>query len=148
MNDVLSKIVKAVAAAGGAIMGLLGGWSPLLTVFAAFMVLDYITGVLVAIMGKSDKSVCGGPSSRVGLAGLMRKGGMVAVVFVAAMLDHALGTGQTTFVMATTAYFIANEGLSILENVGLMGVPVPEIIKKGLELIKDKNGADDEEKEE
>jgi toxin secretion/phage lysis holin len=144
MADIFEKVLKALAIAGGAAMGLLGGWTPLLTTLAVFMVLDYITGLAVAFKGKSTKSCDGLPSSKAGFEGLMRKGGIVAVVFMGAMLDRALGTQQSVFVTSTAAYFVANEGLSILENVGMLGVKVPGAIRKGLEMI-DKSDDNNEE---
>jgi toxin secretion/phage lysis holin len=147
MADIIEKVTKALAIVGGAIMGLLGGWTPLLTALAAFMVLDYITGLAVAFKGKSKKSCDGLPSSKAGFVGLMRKAGIVAAVFMGATLDRALGAQQAVFVTSTTAYFVANEGLSILENLGSLGVPVPNAIKKGLEMIgKDGDGEETEDK--
>ena len=89
MADIIEKVTKALAIVGGAIMGLLGGWTPLFTALAAFMVLDYITGLAVAFKGKSTKSCDGLPSSKAGFVGLMRKAGIVAAVFMGAILDRS-----------------------------------------------------------
>ena len=77
------KITKALAAVGGAIMGLVGGWNVLLTILCALMVIDYVTGVLVAWRGRSPKSEGGGVSSAVGFDGLVRKFFIMVVVLVA-----------------------------------------------------------------
>ena len=95
MEKMWEKAVRALAACGGAIAGLLGGWDPLLRVLVTLMAVDYATGLLVAIMGKSAKTEYGGLSSKVGAAGLARKGLMLMVVLVAALMDSVMGTAST-----------------------------------------------------
>ena len=135
MENTWEKIVKVLAAAAGAVAGALGGWSWLLTVLLACMVADYISGVLVAWMGKSEKTECGGLSSKVGALGIVRKGLMLMVVLVAALLDQALGQGNAMFRDAVCWFYIANEGLSLMENLNLAGVPFPQKLKT---LLNDK----------
>lgn len=133
------KIVKALSAAGGAVAGLLGEWNIMLTLLAISMCVDYLTGLIVAWCGNSPKSETGGVSSAVGFKGLARKALIMLVVLLATILDKALGTTSMIFQTATACYYLANEGLSILENAALMGVPFPPKIKAALEELK-KNG--------
>ena len=129
MDRIWNNLVKALAAAGGAAAGALGGWDPLLRVLTAMMCADYISGVAVALMGKSRKTEYGGLSSKVGAMGLARKGLMMVVVLAAAMLDSAMGAGTPVCRDAACWFYIANEGLSLMENLSLAGVPFPEGMK-------------------
>ena len=130
MDKFWDKAVKALAACGGAIAGMLGGWDPLLKVLVAMMAADYLSGLLVAAMGRSPKTEYGGLSSKVGAAGLARKGLMLLVVLTAALLDNAMGAGAHACRDAALWFYIANEGISILENVGQAGAPYPEKLKQ------------------
>ena len=130
MERMWDKAVKLLAAAGGAIAGLFGGWDLLLRVLATLMAADYASGLIVAIMGRSVKTEYGGLSSKVGAMGLARKGLMLLVVLVAALVDQALGMDAYMCRNAACWFYIANEGISILENVGLAGAPYPEKLKE------------------
>ena len=132
------KITKAIAAALGAAAGLLGEWNMLLTILAWFMVIDYLTGLLVAWRGKSPNSETGGVSSKASFDGLVKKFFIMLVVLVATLLDRAIGSEGATFQTAAALYYVANEGISILENTSLMGVPYPAFIKNALEAMKKK----------
>ncbi len=136
------KLIKAAATALGAVAGALGGWSWLVTVLLGCMVADYVSGVLVAWMGKSTKTEYGGLSSKVGAMGLVRKGLMLMVVLVAALLDRALGQGNALFRDAVCWFYVANEGLSLMENLNLAGVPFPRKLK---ELLGEKMEQDGKE---
>lgn len=136
------KVLKAVAALGGAIAGAFGGWTVQLSVLVYFMIADYLTGMLVAWMGKSPKSENGGPSSKIGFQGILKKLFMLGLVFVAAQVDLAMGGGSFVVRDAAVWFYLANEGLSILENMTLAGVPFPKKVKELLGQIKDKNDSD------
>ena len=82
MEQVFHKTVKIAAGAAGAIAGLFGGWDSLLKVLMAMMAADYLSGILVAVMGRSQKTEYGGLSSKVGAHGLARKGLMLLVVVI------------------------------------------------------------------
>lgn len=129
METVWDKVIKLLAAAGGAVAGAFGGWDKLLTVLMAMMAVDYASGVLVGVLGRSEKTEYGGLCSKVGAKGLAKKGLMLLVVLVAALLDRAMGQGAVCR-DAACWFYIANEGLSLLENLGLAGVPFPEGIKR------------------
>jgi len=136
--EIWSKAVKALATVGGAIAGIFGEWSILMTILAAAMVLDYISGVLVAAFGKSLKSEGGHLDSKVGFIGLVKKALIIMIVLLATLLDKALGAEAMVFQTATVCYYIANEGISVVENAGLMGLPVPDVVKRALEQMKEK----------
>jgi toxin secretion/phage lysis holin len=133
------KFVKYLAAAGGCIAGFLGEWNVMLTVLACMMALDYISGLMVAAAGKSPKTENGGISSKIGFQGLMKKGFIIVIVLAATFLDRALGTDKMIFQLAAAGYYIANEGISILENADLLGVPFPKKIRDAFEDMRKSN---------
>lgn len=137
MNTVWDKAIKLLAAVGGAVAGAFGGWDKLLAVLMAMMAVDYASGVLVGVLGRSEKTEYGGLCSKVGAKGLAKKGLMLLVVLVAALLDRAMGQGAVCR-DAACWFYIANEGLSLLENLSLAGVPFPEGIKRILEQEREK----------
>ena len=135
------KIIKAVAVVAGAIAGLYGGWSAMLTTLVVMMAIDYVTGVLVAALGRSPKTEGGGLSSKVGFIGIAKKGIIMLIVLLATLLDQAIGNVTFVFQGMTVAYYIANEGLSILENADALNIPTPKFIHDRLERMRDE--ADD-----
>jgi len=137
MTSVWDKIIKMLAGLGGAIAGAFGGWDMLLTVLMGMMAIDYMSGLVVAAMGKSEKSPTGGLCSAVGFAGIAKKGLMMLVVLVGAMLDKAMGATHAVCRDAVCWFYIANEGLSFLENLNRAGVEFPDMIQKALGMKKD-----------
>lgn len=133
------KVVKMLAAVGGAIAGVFGGFDTMLIVLVAFMAIDYVTGLIVAWMGKSIKTENGHLDSKVGFIGLCKKCLMLVFVLMAALLDRALGTDAAIFRSMVIWFYIANEGLSILENLALADVPFPKRVKQALEQLRNKN---------
>lgn len=128
-------VLTALAVASGAVTRLFGGWDMTLQVLVGFMAADYLTGLVVAgVFRCSTKSITGALESRAGFQGLMRKGGILLLVYLAVLLDRAAGADLIRG--AVCCFFIANEGLSILENLGLMGVPYPDMLKNALELLR------------
>ena len=125
---------------GGFIASLFGGWDTALATLLIFMAVDYATGLIVAgVFHKSQKTENGALESRAGWKGLCRKGTSLLVVLVAYRLDLVIGSN---FVKdATIIAFIANETISIIENAGLMGAPIPAVIVKAIDVLKQK--ADD-----
>ena len=138
----MRKASEALAAIGGAIASFFINMPPLVWILIAVMSIDYITGLICGAMGKSNKTENGYLESHTALKGLMKKGLIILVVLLAALLDQAVSAGagiQFEAVMgATCLWFIASEGLSILENVAMMGVPVPKILLKLLEVMRAK----------
>jgi len=131
------KLVKWIGAACGALAGLMGGWDITLTILAAMMAVDYVSGLAVASCGRSPKTEAGGLSSKAGFIGLAKKGFMLLIVLLAALLDQVAGNDGMIFRTAVTCYYIANEGLSVIENAALMGVPVPKGLKGALEAMRE-----------
>lgn len=121
---------------GAVIAAYLGGWDTALQALVVFMTIDYITGIVVAAVFKNSlKTKSGTLNSRIGLKGLFRKLAMLAGVLMAYYLDQVAGTD---FVRdATCLAFICNEGLSIIENFGLMGVPIPDVVINAIDVLKD-----------
>ena len=137
--NILYSIVGAV---GGFVAMVFGGWSDAIITLIIFMSVDYITGLAVAgIFKKSKKSENGALESRAGFKGLCRKGVALMIVLVAVRLDIIM---HTTYIKdAVIIAFVANESISIIENAGLMGVPVPSIIAKAIDVLrKDSEGKD------
>ena len=137
MTMTWDRILKFLAGIAGAICGLFGEWSTTLTILVAVMAIDYISGVIVAACGKSPKTEAGGLSSKVGFIGIAKKGFIMLLVLLATMLDRAIGNETMVFQTSLVFYYIANEGLSVLENAALMGLPFPEKLKKALETLRD-----------
>ena len=134
------KICTAIGVAGGALISALGGWDAAMQLLIIAMVVDYMTGVAVAaVWHKSAKSENGALESRAGFKGLIRKGCIIALVLVAHYMDLAIGTQYIRD--ALVIGFAANEIISILENLSLMGVQYPEIIKRALDIMQDKSQA-------
>ena len=130
-------VLAALAAVGSFIAHALGGWDAAMKVLVALMALDYLTGVLVAaIWQRSNKSENGALDSKAGFQGLLKKGMILILVWLGVLLDNAF---STTYVRtAVILFFVGNEGLSFLENLGLMGVPFPDFLKKALEALREK----------
>ena len=101
------------------------------------MCIDYITGLMVAgIFNNSEKTKTGALESRAGFKGLCRKGMVLLIVLVACRLDMIIGSN---FVRdATVIAFVTNETISIIENAGLMGIPIPNPIIKAIDVLKSK----------
>ena len=128
MENIWKGIIKWMAAFGGAIAGAMGGWDATLKVLVVMMIVVYLSGLMAAAMGKSDKTEYGGLSSKAGFLGLGKKGLMLAVVWMATMLDAAMGTAMCRD--AACWFYIANEGISVLENLDHVGIPFPKKIKE------------------
>ena len=137
------KVLQALAAAVGAIASFFCGLPPILWVLLAVMTLDYLTGIICGLMGKSPKTEHGGLSSSTAFSGLMKKLLIIVIVALAFLLDRAVALGvgvQFAAVSgATCLWFIASEGISVIENAAQMGVPVPNVIKQALEVMKGDN---------
>ncbi len=131
---VKNGVLAGLSALGGLLLRLLGGWDVTLQLLIAFMAADYITGLVVAgVFHRSRKTAGGALDSRAGFQGLVRKCLILLLVFLAVLLDRAAGFGFIR--TAVCLFFSANEGLSVLENFGLMGVPFPSFLKNMLEAL-------------
>lgn len=140
IHIVKDALCAAIGAAGAFISASYGGWSAALTTLMIFMAVDYVTGMIVAgIFHKSEKTKDGTLESRAGWKGICRKGVSLLVVLIACRLDLLIGTN---FIRDTTVIaFIVNETISIIENAGLMGVPIPAVIVSAIHVLKEKADA-------
>lgn len=118
-----------------------GGWNEAMTTLIICMLIDYVTGLMVAgLFRKSSKTADGGLESRAGWKGLARKFSTLLLVLIAVRIDMAL---DTTYICNAVVFsFMANELLSIVENVGLMGVPLPKVITEAITLLNKKGNND------
>lgn len=129
----------ALGLIGGAIASLLGGWNAALAALMIFMAIDYATGLMVAgLFHKSPKSPGGGLESMAGWKGLARKCVTLLMVVMAHEMDVLLGICYIRD--AVVIGFCANEVISIIENAGLMGLPIPEVLRGAIDQLKRKGG--------
>ena len=128
----VENVVKTIVAVAGAVTSyLFGGWSALLNILLTFVVADYITGVTAAAKE-------GRLNSEVGAWGIVRKVGIFAIVALAHLVDTALGDAHL-FRDASIFFFLANELLSVIENLGRVGVPTPPVIQRAVEVLRGKS---------
>lgn len=134
-TNIKIAILTGLGAVGAFLSSLFGGWDSALTTLVIFMAIDYVTGLLVAgVFKKSSKTESGTLESRAGWKGLCRKGMTLLIVLIAARLDLAMGSN---FIKdAVVIGYIANETLSIVENAGLMGLPIPTVISKAIDALQ------------
>lgn len=139
MRDIIAVTATAAVGFSG---WLVGGFDIPLLSLVIFMVIDYITGLIVAgIFHRSPKSTLGGLESHVGWKGLVRKICTLLLVVVARMIDLLLGVNIVRG--AVIIGFCANESISIIENAGLMGLPIPEILTKSIDQLQSKGKEED-----
>jgi len=122
IDIIWAKLQMAIAAVGGWLGYFLGGMDGLLTALLIFMVIDYITGLMVAV---AEKKL----SSAVGFKGICKKVLIILLVGVAHIVDlHVVGTGNALR-SAVVCFYLSNEGVSLLENAAHLGLPIPEKMK-------------------
>lgn len=122
IDIIWSKIQIAITALGGWLGYFLGGMDGMLIALIVFMTLDYITGIMCAIV---DKKL----SSAVGFKGVFKKVLILMLVGIATILDKNVVGAGSTLRTAIIAFYLSNEGVSILENAAHLGLPVPEKLK-------------------
>ena len=128
-------ILSGVACVGAAIASLLGGWNGAMTTLVILMIIDYVTGIIVAgVFHNSPKCSGGALSSAVGFKGICRKFVILLIVVVACRVDLLLDTNIIRD--ATCIGFCANELVSITENAGLMGIPLPRKLVEAIEVLR------------
>jgi len=134
MKDIWDMVQIAAAALGGFTGWFLGGWDGFVFALVAFVVLDYLTGFMRAV---AEKRL----SSQVGALGIMRKVLIFFIVGAAHVVDtHLLGGAAAPLRTAVIFFYIANEGVSLLENTAAIGLPVPNALKQALAQLQDKEG--------
>lgn len=134
---VKEMICAAIGLVGSFVAKAFGGWDSALVTLVFFMIVDYISGLVVAgVFHKSKKSENGALESHAGWKGLCKKGMTLLFVLIAYRLDLALGLDfiRTTVIIG----FMANELISIVENAGLMGIKLPAILNKAIDILTQK----------
>ena len=130
--DKLSVLFKVVFTSIGGIFGyLFGEWAGLIHILLAFVILDYLTGLIAGGLGEKL-------SSKVGFKGIAKKVMILALVAVAHLVDQALG-GSNMIRDAVIFFYLSNELLSIIENAGHTGLPIPEQMTNAIEVLKGKS---------
>lgn len=139
MKDIICTVIGII---GGFFSYLFGGWDAALITLIIAMVIDFVSGLVVAgVFHKSKKTDSGALESKAGWKGLCRKGMTLLIVLIAYRLDLAIGVDyiKNTVIIG----FIANEVISIVENAGLMGLQYPDVINKAIDILTKKSGGDD-----
>lgn len=133
----MKNITATIGILASAFAMLLGGWDESVVTLIIFMGADYILGMIVAgVFHKSPKSESGTLESRAGWKGICKKCVTLLFVMIGARLDVELGTG---YIRDSVCFaFITNEVISIIENAGLMGMPIPAILTKAIEILREK----------
>jgi len=135
MESLKGIFCGAVGVVGGIVTNLLGGWDSALSALFICIILDYVTGLMVAgVFKKSPKTKNGALESRVGLKGLIRKIVMIVLVVAAHRLDILTGANYIRYTVIIG--FICNEVISLIENAGLMGIPIPSVLTKAIDVLK------------
>ena len=125
MKEILCSLISTLVTG---LLYLLGGIDVALNCLLIAIALDYVSGVIKAFNNKTL-------SSRIGLRGLLKKIGILIIVMLAVLIDRV--TGNTGAIRTLVLYyFVANEGLSIIENLGQAGLPIPKTIKNALKALK------------
>lgn len=133
MDGLMTWVKAALAAIGTAATYLLGGWDAVMVALVVMVVIDYVAGVMSAFV---DKRL----DSSVGARGIARKVGMFLLVAVAHLIDQSAGLDAPILRTVTIWFLIANEGLSITENLAALGVPVPGAVTQALERLREREG--------
>jgi toxin secretion/phage lysis holin len=132
MKEIINTIQVIIAVVGGYLGYFLGGFDGFLYALIAFVVIDYITGIMVAILEKRL-------SSEVGFRGIFKKVLIFSLVAIAHIVDEQLIRSGTAIRTAVIFFYLSNEGISIIENTAKIGLPVPEKLKTVLEQINEED---------
>ena len=136
------SFIRWGAAIVGAVVGTVqDSWSGVLTFLLILNIMDYVTGVVCAMVGKSSKTVGGSLSSAVGFAGIAKKFFIWAIIILATCVDRFVIGNGTTVQSAAAMFYAANEALSVIENCALIGLPVPAFLRTMLEVMRDKSNS-------
>ena len=133
MKNFIEAAQYAFAALGGAVGAVMGGFDGFLYALIVFVVVDYLTGIMVAVLKKEL-------SSEVGFHGIFKKVVIFALVAVGHIVDTHVIQNGSVIRTAVIFFYLSNEGISILENASVIGLPVPQKLKDVLEQRKDGKG--------
>lgn len=136
-------LLRGGAAVAGFFHGMASGSNRSAVLLLVLIVADYLSGIVAAALGRSKKSAHGRLSSEAGWKGLLRKAMMLMVVAIAYLLDLFVNEGNAMFSTATVWFYISNEGLSLLENLALCGIPIPRRLRGMLEKLGEEEAAEE-----
>ena len=132
MKEIWNWTQAAIAAAGGGLGYFLGGWDGFLYALLAFVIIDYVTGLMCAVL---DKKL----SSEVGFRGIFKKVLIFSLVAIGNIVDQSVIGDGSVIRTAVIFFYLSNEGVSILENAAHIGLPVPQKLKDILEQIHNRS---------
>lgn len=136
ISNLKIMLCTIIGMAGSAVANLLGGWTEDIITLIIFMTVDFAMGIILAgVFKNSSKSQNGALDSRAGWRGLCKKGTILLFVLISHRLDLLLETNYIK--TATVIGFILNEAISIIENAGLMGLPLPDVVMRAVEILRD-----------
>lgn len=138
VKGIKTSVFAVIATLGSIITSLLGGWDTALQTLLIFMLIDYVSGLVVAgVFKKSNKTDTGALESMAGFKGIIKKVMTLLFVLMGNQLDVMLQVDyiKTGLIIA----FSVDEGISIIENAGLMGIPLPEFLINALDMLKKTN---------
>lgn len=137
------KLCSGLGVVGSAVAGFFGGWDTGIATLILFMILDYFTGLMVAgVFHKSTKTESGALESKTCWKGLCKKCMTLVYVLVAYRIDLVMGTNYIRDMVVIG--FIVNELISLTENAGLMGIPLPEALNNAIDILQKKGGKSNE----
>lgn len=146
MEVTMVKLCTWMGVLGSFIAGFFGGWTTSMETLCILMLIDYITGIILSLVfHKSNKTEDGAFESNQGAKGLVRKFMVIVAVFVAHRIDIEIGANYLRDGVCTA--FLVNEALSIIENLGMMGLPIPEVLTQGISVLKNRDSKKDVVKE-
>lgn len=114
----------------GIVEGVLGGWDDLLSALILFMVVEYLTQILVAILNKKR-------TNEIGFCGIAKKVSIIFLVAIGNVIDVLVIQNGSIIRTAVIFFYLSNEGITIIENVAILGLPIPQRLKDILEQLKD-----------
>ena len=138
LTNIKTSIFTVVAVIGSTITSLIGGWDTALQTLLIFMAIDYFSGLVVAgVFKKSNKTESGGLGSRAGWMGLVKKVMTLILILMGNQLDLLLQVEYIRYGLIIA--FMIDEGMSIIENAGLMGIPIPKLLSDAFDILRKKN---------
>lgn len=142
MDRFVFKVSIILSAIGSFLISQLGGWDKELYALVSLMAVDYMLGLSLGWCGKSSKTKSGKLSSKAGVIGIIKKVAYLLCVFVGVVLDTVIGS---SFIReGVIIAFCATEMISIIENLTSLGIPIPEVFKKALDILHSKDTDKDE----
>lgn len=138
-------ICASLGAFGALVFGVLGGYTPTLQFLLGAMIADYVIGIIIAVLKLSNKTETGGLNSAVGFRGLIKKCGILVMVWIGYQVDVTFNLNIARHMIILG--FLANEVISVIENLGLLGVVKNDAVIKMIDILKKQTNIESEGKE-